>query len=66
MHEEQLPAIRGQLRETFYPQRPRMRSLNGGSFYPAGWNLITRLRTSFTCGLLGLFHSWDHCSVWFV
>ena len=66
MHEKWLPAIQGQLGEIFYPQRPYMRSLNGGCFYATGWNLITRLRTSFTCGLLGLFHSWDQYSVWFV
>lgn len=65
MHVKWLPAIQGQLEEVFYRQRP-WRSLNGGCFYPTGWNLITRLCTSFTCGLLGLFHSWDLYSVWFV
>lgn len=54
MHEKQLPAIQRQLGKVFYLQRPYMRSLNGGCFYPTGWNLITRHRTSFTCGLLGL------------
>lgn len=66
MHEKQLPAIQRQLGKIFYLQRPYMRSLNGRCFYSTAWNLITRHRTSFTCGLLGLSHSWDQYSVWFV